>query len=110
MEKQLLMKQFLPMTESAYYILLSLNEPRHGYGIMQHVEEITDGRIKIGPGTIYGTLSKLEKEELILQMLETDRKKIYSLSEKGKEVLELELKRLQELVKNGMIEMEVRSE
>ena len=110
MEKQLLMKQFLPMTESAYYILLSLNEPRHGYGIMQHVEEITEGRIKIGPGTIYGTLSKLEKEELILQKPETDRKKIYSLSEKGKEVLELELKRLQELVKNGMKEMEVPNE
>jgi len=110
MEKKPLMKQFLPMTESAYYILLSLNEPRHGYGIMQHVEEITEGRIKIGPGTIYGTLSKLEKEELILQKLETDRKKIYSLSEKGKEVLELELKRLQELVKNGMKEMEVPNE
>ncbi|HSR04196.1 MAG TPA: PadR family transcriptional regulator [Proteiniclasticum sp.] len=110
MEKQVLMKQFLPMTESAYYILLSLNEPRHGYGIMQHVEEITEGRIKIGPGTIYGTLSKLEKEELILQNQETDRKKIYSLSEKGKKVLELELKRLQELVKNGMKEMEVRNE
>lgn len=106
METQLLMKQFLPMTESAYYILLSLNEPRHGYGIMQHVEEITEGRIKIGPGTIYGTLSKLEKEELILQKQETDRKKIYRLSEKGKEVLELELKRLQELVKNGLKEME----
>jgi len=110
MEKKPLMKQFLPMTESAYYILLSLNEPRHGYGIMQHVEEITEGRIKIGPGTIYGTLSKLEKEELILQKLETDRKKIYRLSEKGKEVLELELKRLQELVKNGMKEMEVPNE
>ena len=110
MEKQLLMKQFLPMTESAYYILLSLNEPRHGYGIMQHVEEITDGRIKIGPGTIYGTLSKLEKEELILQKQETDRKKIYSLSERGKEVLMLELKRLHELVRNGMKEMEVQNE
>lgn len=106
METQSLMKQFLPMTESAYYILLSLNEPRHGYGIMQHVEEITEGRIKIGPGTIYGTLSKLEKEELILQKQETDRKKIYRLSEKGKKVLELELRRLQELVKNGIREME----
>lgn len=107
MDKDILMKQFLPMTESAYYILLSLHEPRHGYGIMQHVEEITEGRIRIGPGTIYGTLSKLEKEELILQKQETDRKKIYSLSEKGKEVLELELKRLKELVRNGIAEMEV---
>lgn len=107
MDTDLLMKQFLPMTESAYYILLSLHEPRHGYAIMQHVEEITEGRIRIGPGTIYGTLSKLEKEELIMQKAETDRKKIYSLSEKGKAVLHLELKRLQELVQNGRREMEV---
>ena len=64
MDTDLLMKQFLPMTESAFYILLSLHEPRHGYAIMQHVEEITEGRIRIGPGTIYGTLSKLEKEEM----------------------------------------------
>lgn len=107
MDTDLLMKQFLPMTESAYYILLSLHEPRHGYAIMQHVEEITEGRIRIGPGTIYGTLSKLEKEELIMPKAETDRKKIYSLSEKGKAVLHLELKRLQELVQNGRRELEV---
>ncbi|MFH5836579.1 PadR family transcriptional regulator [Proteiniclasticum sp. C24MP] len=107
MDTEILMKQFLPMTESAYYILLSLHEPRHGYGIMQHVEEITEGRIRIGPGTIYGTLSKLEKEELILQKQETDRKKIYSLSDKGRAVLQLELNRLQELVRNGIRETEV---
>lgn len=105
MEKELLRKKYLPMTESAYYILLSLNEPRHGYGIMQHVEEITDGRIKIGPGTIYGTLSKLENEKLIIQDQEIDRKKIFRLSEDGKRVIELELIRLKELFDNGMKEM-----
>lgn len=105
METALLKKKFLPMTESAYYILLSLNEPRHGYGIMQHVEEITGGRIKIGPGTIYGTLSKLENEKLIIQDLETDRKKIFKLSDDGKRVIRLELKRLKELYDNGMKEI-----
>ena len=105
METELLMKKYLPMTESAYYILLSLHEPRHGYGIMQHVEEITDGRIKIGPGTIYGTLSKLENEKLIMQDREIDRKKIFKLSDDGKRVIELELKRLKELYDNGMKEM-----
>ncbi|WP_312649686.1 PadR family transcriptional regulator [Proteiniclasticum sp.] len=105
MEKELLRKKYLPMTESAYYILLSLNEPRHGYGIMQHVEEITNGRIKIGPGTIYGTLSKLENEKLIIQDQEIDRKKIFRLSEVGKKVIELELIRLKELFDNGMKEM-----
>ncbi len=105
METELLRKKYLPMTESAYYILLSLNEPRHGYGIMQHVEEITNGRIKIGPGTIYGTLSKLENEKLIVQDQEIDRKKIFRLSEDGRRVIELEMKRLKELFDNGMKEM-----
>jgi len=105
METELLIKKYLPMTESAYYILLSLNEPRHGYGIMQHVEEITKGRIKIGPGTIYGTLSKLESEKLIMQDREIDRKKIFKLTDDGKRVINLELLRLKELYDNGMIEM-----
>ena len=105
MESEFLSKKYLPMTESAYYILLSLNQPRHGYGIMQHVEDITDGRIKIGPGTMYGTLSKLENEELIIQEQETERKKIYRLSETGKIVIELELARLKELLENGLREM-----
>lgn len=99
------MKKFLPMTETAFYILLSLNEPRHGYKIMQHVEEITDGRITIGAGTIYGTLSKLEKDQLIVNQKEIDRKKIYGLTDKGYRVLELEIQRLEELLRNGKNEL-----
>ena len=57
--------KYLPMTETAYYILLCLKNPEHGYGIMQRVETMTEGRIKIGPGTMYGTLSKLEAQQLI---------------------------------------------
>jgi DNA-binding PadR family transcriptional regulator len=106
MDTEMLRKKYLPMTESAYYILLCLNEPRHGYGIMQHVEDITGGRIKIGPGTMYGTLSKLENEGLMVQEEETDRKKIYRLSDKGRQVLKLELERLRELLSNGIKEME----
>jgi len=49
------------MTEIAFYILLSLTEPKHGYGIIQHVDKITDGKIKLGSGTVYGTLGKMEK-------------------------------------------------
>lgn len=52
---------FIPMTETAYYILLSLLEEGHGYGIMQHVSEITRDRISLGAGTMYGTLGKLER-------------------------------------------------
>jgi DNA-binding PadR family transcriptional regulator len=73
---------------------------------MQFVEETTKGRIKIGPGTMYGTLSKLENEQLIVQEREEDRKKIYKLSEKGLMVLALEVKRLIELVEIGQRALE----
>ena len=106
MEIELLKKTYLPMTETAYYILLCLNKSRHGYGIMQYVQEITNGRIKIGPSTIYGTLSKLEKEDLIIPEAEEDRRKIYRLSYKGTSVLKLEMERLLELINNGKREME----
>ncbi len=110
METSSLSSKYLPMTETAYCILLSLKEPRHGYGIMQYVEEVTQGRIKIGPGTMYGTLSKLENEGLIIQDREEDRKKIYRLNDKGRKVIELEILRLKELVKIGDLEMEERYE
>jgi DNA-binding PadR family transcriptional regulator len=100
-----LQKKYLPLTEAAYYVLISLNDPRHGYGIMQHVNEITHGRINIGAGTMYGNLSRMEKEGLITPVAEEDRKKIYELSEKGKTVLELELSRLEELLQHGKTEM-----
>lgn len=106
MENSALATKYLPMTETAYCILLSLKDARHGYGIMQFVEETTKGRIKIGPGTMYGTLSKLENEQLIVQEREEDRKKIYKLSEKGLAVLTLEIKRLIELVEIGQRELE----
>lgn len=106
MEIELLKKTYLPMTETAFYILLSLNKSRHGYGIIQHVEELTNGRIKLGPGTIYGTLSKLEKEGLIIPETEEDRRKVYRLNNKGRQVLKLEIERLLELLNNGKREME----
>ena len=105
MDTKILQKKYLPLTESAYYVLISLNKPRHGYGIMQHVNEITKGRINIGAGTMYGNLSRMEKEGLITPVAEEDRKKIYELSEKGKIVLKLELKRLEELLSHGKTEM-----
>lgn len=106
MDQTTLATKYLPMTETAYCILLSLKEARHGYGIMQFVEETTKGRIKIGPGTMYGTLSKLENEQLIVQEREENRKKIYKLSEKGLMVLALEVKRLMELVEIGQRALE----
>jgi DNA-binding PadR family transcriptional regulator len=105
MDTKKLKNKYLPMTEAAYYVLISLNKPRHGYGIMQHVNDITNERIKIGAGTMYGNLSRMEKEGLINSVAEEERKKIYEISEKGKNVLKLEIKRLEELLSLGKIEM-----
>jgi DNA-binding PadR family transcriptional regulator len=105
METKKLQNKYLPMTEAAYYVLISLNKPRHGYGIMQHVNEITNERIKIGAGTMYGNLSRMEKEGLITPVAEEERKKIYEISEKGKIILKLELERLEELLRHGKSEM-----
>ena len=66
-----------PMSETAYYILLSLLEERHGYGIMQYVAGITANRINIGAGTIYGTLGKLEKSKMITTTRDEEKRKYY---------------------------------
>lgn len=93
---------FIPMSETAYYILLSLLKERHGYGIMQQVSEITGNRISLGAGTIYGTLGKLEKNRLIVTTREEDKRKYYIITEAGKAVLKQEISRLKELYENGL--------
>ena len=94
-------KNYMPMTETMYYILLSLTEPRHGYGIMQHVEEITGDRIRLGAGTIYNSLAKLERDALVELITETERRKIYLITDVGQELLKAEITRLEELSENG---------
>lgn len=95
-------KVYVPMTETGFYILLCLQEPNHGYGIVQKVKELTDGEINLTPGTMYGSLSKMEKDGLIEFEREVEKRKIYSITGLGKEVLELELKRIERLHKNAM--------
>lgn len=91
----------IPMTETAFYILLSLLQPRHGYAIIKNVNKMTDGRITLGPGTIYGTLSKMSQSELIQITAEENNRKIYQVTTLGKELLELERKRITELYQNA---------
>ena len=86
--------KYLPLTESTYYILLALVEPLHGYGVMQKVEAMSDGTVKIGPGTLYGAFQALEKEGLIIKVGEEERRKIYALTGKGREVLKKQVERL----------------
>lgn len=90
-------KIYSPMTESAFYILLSLQEERHGYGIGQRVKELTDNHLIIGPGTMYGTLSKMEKDGLIEFTREKDKRKYYRITPLGREVLDREKERIRHL-------------
>ena len=98
-------KVYVPMTETGFYILLCLRSPNHGYGIVQKVKEITDNEVILGPGTMYGSLSKMEKDGLIEFVREEDKRKIYQITELGMEVLELELKRIQRLYRNAQEEL-----
>lgn len=94
-------EKYLPVTESTYYILLSLIEPLHGYGVMQKVDAISEGTVKIGPGTLYGAFQALEKEGLIIKVGEEERRKIYEITGKGREVLKMQVDRLRIMVRNG---------
>ncbi len=94
-------EQLKTLTEQMYYILLSLMRPNHGYGIMQEVEEKTNGRVRIGAGTLYNLLSRFEEEDIIRQISEEDRKKTYIITEKGMDILKEEYQRLIQLVSDG---------
>lgn len=93
----------LALTEGVYYILLSLVKPLHGYGIMLHVEELSSGRIKLAPGTLYGALNTMLERGWIqaLPPERDSRKKEYVMTPKGKEILKAELRRLEELLDHG---------
>ncbi|MEI5993123.1 PadR family transcriptional regulator [Candidatus Enterococcus mansonii] len=91
--------KLLPLTETTFYILLSLDQPSHGYAIMQKVEELSHGRVRVAAGTMYGATENLLKQKLIREVPSEDkRRRVYKRTDAGKEVLELEVKRLKELV------------
>lgn len=98
-------KVYVPMTETAFYILLCLKKPNHGYGIVQTVDKMTDGAVRLTPGTMYGSLSKMEKDGLIRFIREEDKRKIYQITDLGSEVLQIELKRIERLYRNAQEEM-----
>lgn len=97
------LQEHLALTEATYYILLSLYEPRHGYGIMQQTERLSAGRLRLAAGTLYGALNSLcEKGWIVpLPMTEDGRRREYKLTETGFSVLKNELNRLRQLVENG---------
>ena len=96
------------LTEAVYYILLSLQKPLHGYGIIQNVSELSNGRIKLAAGTLYGALNTLVDKGWIDALPENplSRKKEYVITSSGTEILKEEIARLSELVDNGKTLME----
>jgi DNA-binding PadR family transcriptional regulator len=92
---------YVPMTETGFYILFCLQKPQHGYGIGQQVKQMTGGEVTISPGTMYGTLSKMEKDGLITFLREEDKRKLYQISSLGREILDIEIRRIERLYKNS---------
>ena len=91
------------LTEAVYYILLSLLQPRHGYGIMQNTDILSGGRVKLAAGTLYGAINSLLEKGWILALPgeKDSRKKEYLITDAGRDVLQAEIVRLKELLDNG---------
>lgn len=91
------------LTEAVYYILLSLMQPLHGYGIMQNVQQMSGGRVTLAAGTLYGAINTLLEKGWInaLPGAKDSRKKEYVITEQGKAALKDEMHRLSELLENG---------
>jgi DNA-binding PadR family transcriptional regulator len=89
------------LTDSAYYILLALLKPMHGYGIMQFIEELTSGEVLIGPATLYTILKKMQEVGFIMLDEDNDRRKTYAITCKGREVITREIDRREKMAEHG---------
>ena len=89
----------LPLSEINFYILLALAQPAHGYHIMQQVETLSGGQVRIAAGTLYGAIETLLRQRLIEpQASEDSRRKVYRLTEMGRQVLSMDVARMQHMV------------
>ena len=100
-----LRRVYVPMTETGFYILFCLQKERHGYSITQKVKELTEGQLSISPGTMYGTLAKMEKDGLIAFVREEEKRKLYSITQLGRQILEFEIQRIERLYRNSKEEV-----
>ena len=94
-------EQFQTLTEPMYYILLALTEECCGVDIMEKVETLSDGRVKVGPGTLYAMLSRFEENHIICRTAEEGRRKWYVITKLGVDMLKKEYERLKQMVKDG---------
>ena len=103
-------EQFQNLTEPMYYILMSLLKERCGVDIMEAVTEVSKDRVKVGPGTLYALLGKFEKENMIRETEVQGRRRSYIITDKGKEILIDEYRRLITMVDDGALYMEGNNE
>lgn len=95
--------EHIALTEAVYYILLSLDRPMHGYGIMQNTEQLSGGRVRLAPGTLYGAINSLLEKGWIIALPgeKNSRKKEYQITAAGRAAVNNEILRLEELLRNG---------
>jgi DNA-binding PadR family transcriptional regulator len=94
-------RKFLPLSEATSYILLALNEPLHGYAVMQKIDKLSEGTVSVGPGTLYGAFTTLERDGLITKVGDEERRKIFKLTPFGRQVLKAQIRRLDILVRQA---------
>lgn len=92
-----------PMTEAMYYVLLALMNPNHGYQLMNAITKVSNGRLNMGPGTLYGVLSRMQKDGLISLAKDDGRRKTYRITTDGEQALRIEYNRLMALIRDGQI-------
>lgn len=92
-----------PMTEAMYYILIALMKPNYGYQLMNEIEQVSKGRLIMGPGTLYGVLTRLQKDGLIIVVNDDGRRRTYAITQEGKAALFEEYKRLENMIQDGII-------
>lgn len=99
-KKKLFTTKDMPLTPAIFYILLALAmKERHGYDIMKQVENDSQGKIKLGPGTLYGAIKRMLDEKLIVEVDSSHaRRKYYKLTEKGRTIFSNELQRYNQAV------------
>lgn len=94
-EESIIAKDFLPLTETVFYILLAFKKPTYGYLAIQSIEEMSDGSVRVAAGTMYGAIENLLKQGLIIQIeSENERRKMYQITQLGRDVLLLEIERM----------------
>lgn len=96
------LQKHIPLTETMFLVLLTMLEENYGYKVSQEVEEITNGRIILGPGTLYGAINNLNKKGWIELVDKDDSgKKVYIATDIGRDLVSLEINRMKNLVLKG---------